>query len=216
MIMKCIEINELGLCSIGTCSFCDTIRPSHLLDFPTYYNEKCLLVSTIFVSPSLDYISYWKTPEGILQLLEGLFEPLLNLDLGDTQIYLNFGFTPTEGYSIPLLTFNLLMIKEGGHCEGLEEVLEHFDEVSPRIFGILSDTEFVSENTYQYLIKLGHDKTQIPRLKGGGKGLLSRSEVRFLNNISQDNFKISWSELKTLRESRLTSDLHINYMISIL
>lgn len=102
-----------------------------------------VLSVNLSIACSPDYISYYRSVEGIIQILEGVFpsedEVLLD-DLAHSKVMMTFGTNPVRGFSIPLLTIKLDFFPDSEMCS-LERIEEHLSIVTPSICGYLCETE---------------------------------------------------------------------------
>gem|GEM_PF-5082927 len=128
-------LSELPKDPFRTIKICDdlthSIKPGRVLSV------------NLSIACSPDYISYYRSVEGVLQILDGVFEPddetLLD-DLAHTKVMLTFATNPVRGFSIPLLTIRLDFFPDSDLCS-LEAIENHLLTVTPTICGYLAETE---------------------------------------------------------------------------
>ena len=128
-------LSELPKDPFRTIKICDdlthSIKPGRVLSV------------NLSIACSPDYISYYRSVEGVLQILDGVFEPddetLLD-DLAHTKVMLTFATNPVRGFSIPLLTIRLDFFSDSDLCS-LEAIENHLLTVTPTICGYLAETE---------------------------------------------------------------------------
>jgi hypothetical protein len=120
------EILKVNLCDDDNCRWClyENMNGHHL-------TTSNLIIG---ISPTPDYLSYWKSSEGLTQIIEGLFRGDVK-ELKKTKVTLSFDFIPVKGFSVPMFAFKCKIIGDLGSIELIENELI---EWSPRICGWFS------------------------------------------------------------------------------
>lgn len=188
------EFTEINFCDGDDCKNC--LRIQRTLDFISSQKREKVrselgseLFVTIGISPTPDYLSYWKSPEGLVQLIEGLFrEEILNLE--PVKVFLSFGFKEVKGFSIPMFCFVLELI---GEIESLNKIESELNFWSPRICGWLSETsrlidrDLVKGDVYDY---------------STFQSFLVEKEYDYLNGLSLlSPFQMNWDEFVGMRHT---------------
>ena len=105
-----------------------------------------VLSVNLSISCSPDYLSYYRSVEGVVQILEGMF-PSEYIQLWEylshSKVMMSFGTNPVPGFSIPLLTIRLDIFPSSELCP-IEVIEEHLVNTSPFICGYLCETEVKS------------------------------------------------------------------------
>lgn len=151
------EFSEVNFCDGGDCNHCVMVQR----DFNSFIGQRqeeyrsefnSEMIVTIGISPTPDYISYWKSPEGLVQLIEGLFRGDI-VSLESVKVFLSFDFKEVKGFTIPMFC---LVLQLFGERESLDKIESELTSWSPRICGWLSETsvpmdiDLIEDNIYDY------------------------------------------------------------------
>jgi len=189
------KFSELSLCDDTECVHCmliqkeyDTYSIQRQDEYRKLYsNEKFI---TIGISPTPDYISYWKSPEGLYQIIEGLFRGEVR-EIEPVTVLLSFGFKEVKGFSIPMFCLELQLFGDEYSMSQIESELTTW---SPRVCGVLYETSSPFE------LDLG----------GGGKSydffdfqeFLLEYEYEYLNELSLlSPIRLNWNEFMDIRQT---------------
>ena len=188
------KFSELSLCDDTECIHCMLIQN----EYDTYSiqrqdecrklysNEKFI---TIGISPTPDYISYWKSPEGLYQIIEGLFRGEVR-EIESVTVLLSFGFKEVKGFSIPMFCLELQLFGDEYSMSQIESELTTW---SPRVCGVLYETSSPFELDL-----------------GGGKSydffdfqeFLLEYEYEYLNELSLlSPIRLNWNEFMDIRQT---------------
>lgn len=189
------KFSELSLCDDTECVHCmliqkeyDTYSIQRQDEYRKLYsNEKFI---TIGISPTPDYISYWKSPEGLYQIIEGLFRGEVR-EIEPVTVLLSFGFKEVKGFSIPMFCLELQLF---GDEYSISQIDSELTTWSPRVCGVLYETSSPFE------LDLG----------GGGKSydyfdfqeFLLEYEYEYLNELSLlSPIRLNWNEFMDIRQT---------------
>lgn len=184
------EFSEVNFCDDESCKKCQSIKEelnTYIQGSRTKLNKLHSSERTfiIGISPTPDYLSYWKSSEGLNQIIDGLFRGRTR-ELNRVKVLLSFDFTPVKGFSIPLISF---VCQTYGDSESLNLINDELMEWSPRICGWLSD---VTESGYK---KNCSDYNQ-----WDFDEFLTTSELTYLGGLTQlPPVELDWSEFMNLR-----------------
>lgn len=188
------KFSELSLCDDTECIHCmliqneyDTYSIQRQDEYRKLYsNEKFI---TIGISPTPDYISYWKSPEGLYQIIEGLFRGEVR-EIEPVTVLLSFGFKEVKGFSIPMFCLELQLFGDEYSMSQIESELTTW---SPRVCGVLYETSSSFELDL-----------------GGGKSydffdfqeFLLEYEYEYLNKLSLlSPIRLNWNEFMDIRQT---------------
>ena len=162
------------------------------------------------IACSPDYISYYTGIEGMIQILEGVFQPtdeasIMAFEKSNVMFSLSTNYVP--GFLIPLLTIRLDFIPEDGDKTILQEIEYLISENSPRICGYLSEVRVVEIKSQQdanlFITKRMTTRENF-RFSKDTLSLLGRSEIfRWIQYIDTLPTMFNGNELLDFRWSRM-------------
>jgi hypothetical protein len=145
----------------------------------------------IGISPTPDYLSYWKSSEGLAQIIDGLFRGQVK-ELTNIKVILSFDFIPIKGFSIPIFAF---ICKTYGDLDSIKLVENELIEWSPRICGWFSafgKSDYVSYG-YEFSYSAFRD-------------FLSEEQFKNLIELTRLNpIELNWSEFINLSFAEILS-----------
>lgn len=187
------DFSEVNFCDGSNCGYCDRVEKeieSYLSDKKEHYRsiydgERHY---TVGISPTPDYLDYWKSAEGLGQIVQGLFRgEVQNID--DVMILVSFWFKRIKGFTIPIFCFELQLF---GSEESLIRIDKELTVWSPRICGWLHDSN------EPYLVEL------LERCDYGFevfKDFLTKKEFEFLNELTLlSPIHMKWNDFMRLSE----------------
>ena len=194
------EFSVVNFCDGGDCNHCVTVQ-REFDSFIVQRQKECRsefnseMIVTIGISPTPDYISYWKSPEGLVQLIEGLFRGDI-ISLKSVKVFLSFDFKEVKGFSIPMFC---LVLQLFGERESLNKIESELTFWSPQICGWLSETsvpmdiDLIEDNIYDYLTF---------------KEFLLEYEYDYLNGLTLlSPIQLNWDEFVGIRHTGVLNRL---------
>lgn len=195
------EYAELKFCQ-GECARCKRLQE----EFDLFINQRqkdCMLnfpterVITIGISPLPDFLSYWKSPEGLVQIIEGLFRGDIR-KLESVEVFLSFEFKEVKGFSIPMFCLELQLF---GDSNSLNLIDSELTEWSPRICGWLSETSKSVE-----IELLGTDVSDYSVFQD----FLLEYEYDYLNGLTLlSPIQLNWEEFVGIRDTGVLNRVSI-------
>lgn len=185
------KFSGVNYCDNDDCKKCQSIKEEleiYKHDKMSRFKEIHPIIRTfiIGISPTPDYLSYWKSSEGLNQIIDGLFREKVR-ELNKVKVLLSFDFKPIKGFSIPLFCF---VCEVYGDLESINLIEDELNKWSPRICGWLND---VSESEY--------NKTVSELNSWEFKDFLTPSELEYLSDLIQlSPIELDWTEFMNLRE----------------
>lgn len=194
------EFSEVNFCDGGDCNHCvkvqrefDSFIGQRQEEYRSEFNSD--MIVTIGISPTPDYISYWKSPEGLVQLIEGLFRGDI-ISLESVKVFLSFDFKEVKGFTIPMFC---LVVQLFGERESLDKIESELTFWSPRICGWLSETsvpmdiDLIEDNIYDY---------------STFKEFLLEYEYDYLNGLTLlSPIQLNWDEFVGIRHTGVLNRL---------
>lgn len=138
-------IRYLELCE-KNCLWCDELLRklnfSKRKSFTEVKGFDWVLLNRIYLAPTFDYVEYYFSNIGVYEILIELFRDLKGTDAeGDCRVFIDF--EKIKGFSIPVLTINLISGVQSKDKAYLEKIEDQISDKSPRVCGYLSDSIIV-------------------------------------------------------------------------